>query len=172
MRMKRIMAGGRQARRGWRWRSFDRVLDGHTTGEQGLLYVVCIAINPSYTSHTPTLARPTSAAAHRLYLRASCPRICHAPASHVDALGPAYEGHPLAPAPAPPMATLRARDFGWLPIPARLRFDAARPPAFGWTLNITFALASTLRASQTLSAQMGLMGRRSDHELVLLSAAP
>jgi hypothetical protein len=111
-----------------------------------------------HSIHCPLLARRPPPPPG-LYPRASCPRICHAPASHVDALGPAYEGQaPLSSRASAPMAALRARDFGCLPIPARLRFDAARPPAFGWTLNITFALASTLRASQTLSAQTGLMG--------------
>jgi hypothetical protein len=39
----------------------------------------------------------------------------------------------------------RAKDFGFLPIPKRLRFDEADPPCFGWVLNVTFGLASTLR---------------------------
>jgi hypothetical protein len=47
--------------------------------------------------------------------------------------------------------TLRRRDYGILPIPARLQHDSAHPPAFGWVLNITFALASTFCTSFSLN---------------------
>jgi hypothetical protein len=43
---------------------------------------------------------------------------------------------------------IRSLDYGFVPIPKRLRFNSENPPAFGWVLNLTFGLASTMRESR------------------------
>ncbi|KAG8714920.1 hypothetical protein FRC08_011243 [Ceratobasidium sp. 394] len=48
------------------------------------------------------------------------------------------------PDPSPPKDSIRRFDFGFIPIPSRLRYDPERPFHFGLALNIFFGLASTL----------------------------
>lgn len=45
-------------------------------------------------------------------------------------------------------------DFGFLPIPSRLRYDPTRPVRVGLLLNITFAVSSTFGASCHLLIQL------------------
>jgi hypothetical protein len=46
--------------------------------------------------------------------------------------------------PTPAKEPIRRFDFGFLPIPTRLRYDSDKPFHFGLGLNIFFGLASTL----------------------------
>lgn len=42
-----------------------------------------------------------------------------------------------------PVQFEHTKDFGFLPIPRRLRYDPVKPPHFGLGLNIGFGFAST-----------------------------
>ncbi|KAG6826980.1 hypothetical protein H0H92_013685 [Tricholoma furcatifolium] len=48
-------------------------------------------------------------------------------------------------------ATIQAYDFGFLPIPRRLRYDPEKPFQFGLLLNIVFGLSSTFTLTRSLS---------------------
>lgn len=50
------------------------------------------------------------------------------------------------------MKDVRGRDFGFLPIPRRLRYQAEAPPHFGFVLLGVFALASTFSRSMAMLA--------------------
>ena len=50
----------------------------------------------------------------------------------------------------PPEHDTATRDFGFLPIPQRLRYDPDFIPIFGWGMNLLFAIASTFGGSHLL----------------------
>ena len=51
------------------------------------------------------------------------------------------------------MNGVRGRDFGFLPIPRRLRYQVEAPPHFGFVLLGVFALASTFSKPMDLLAR-------------------
>jgi hypothetical protein len=69
--------------------------------------------------------------------------------AHEHDQGKAEEGHGTAIAEEKPPRVQHefTKDFGFLPIPRRLRHDPDKPPHFGLALNIAFGFASTFGQS-------------------------
>lgn len=71
---------------------------------------------------------------------------------------------------ATPVKLDNAKDFGFLPIPRRLRYDPARPLEFGLLMNIAFGFASTFSKYLATYNMNFMLNSYSGRESLLLPA--